>query len=391
MARVLIGFAEAVASPEVVFSLRTAGHKVSAFARRADLPLARLPLEDLHVLPAPEQDSVAAIKALLTLMAGPRAPDAVLPLDDPGLWLITDALGEDPRIVGAKGDQAAIALDKKRQIAAAKRAGLSVPPTDVIGEPGDLPSKLPLPAIVKPAMAIETQDGRLVKGTTVYLTSQTQDATAAVSRAIETGAALVQPLTPGVGEGVFGFSTPSGVFGWSGHRRLRMMNPHGSGSSACISNIPDAKTRAAVESFINDIGWRGPFMVEFLRSPDGTLWFMEMNGRMWGSLALARRQGLEYPAWAMAQHADLDFQPDVPPPPGEPLVLRNLGRDLLHLLFVLRGPESDFHRRDWPSFFTSLRGVLRPAPRRAFYNYDPEYPAFFLRDAASTIKRTLRR
>ena len=53
--------------------------------------------------------------------------------------------------------------------------------------------------------------------------------------------------------------------------------------------------------------WRGMFMLEFLRAKDGTAWFMELNGRPWGSMALARRSGLEYPAWALRQLNDSRF------------------------------------------------------------------------------------
>ena len=34
--------------------------------------------------------------------------------------------------------------------------------------------------------------------------------------------------------------TDAGITGWSGHARVRMMNPHGSGSSACRAVMPDA-------------------------------------------------------------------------------------------------------------------------------------------------------
>lgn len=391
MAHVLIGFAEALPAPEVVFSLRSAGHRVSAFTRQAKLPLAHLPLDAMHVIPAPEQDTAAAAAALADLMAAEGAPDFVLPLDDAGLWLSAAALGDDARVAGATGRQAEVALDKVKQIDAAKRAGLAVPETHVLLGPEDLPAVLPLPAIVKPAFATEARDGRLTKGPTAYLMDDQADARAAVTQVTASGPALLQPLVHGTGEGVFGFAGATGVSAWSGHRRLRMMNPHGSGSSACISIAPDADTRDAVRRFVQDIGWRGPFMIEFLRGRDGTLWFMELNGRMWGSLALARRQGLEYPSWAVASAANPAFDPVVPAPPSRPITLRNLGRDLLHLLFVLRGPKSAFHGEDWPRFLTSLGGVLKPAPGRAFYNYDPAHRMFFLRDAAWTIRRALKR
>ncbi len=389
MAHVLIGFAEALPAPEVVFSLLNAGHQVSAFARSATLPLAHLPLQRLVTLPPPEQDAEACVAALVDLMAAPDAPDVLLPLDDTGVWLIDVACGKSGRSAGATGAQARAALDKSIQVAAAARAGLPVPETVIVQQPADLDCGIPLPTIAKPALAVQVRAGRIGKAGPVYL-SRPEDIDAFRQQMlIEPGPYLIQPLIQGIGEGIFGLATDTGVVAWSGHRRLRMMNPHGSGSSACIAIPPDETLKAGISAFLAEIGWRGPFMVELLRDENGTPWFMELNGRMWGSLALARRLGLDYPAWALALHENPDFRPVVPVLPPDPIVQRNLGREILHLLFVLRGPKSSFHRAGWPSFWTSLTGVLRPAHPSAFYNYDPKHPGFFLRDAWWTVKKAL--
>ena len=394
MAHVLIGFAEALSAPEVVFSLLGAGHSVSAFARAdsvKDLPLRHLPLQALHGLPAPETDAAGAADALAALMQQADAPDLVLPLDDSGLWITARAAIPSTRIAGASSEAVLAALDKTVQIEAAQAAGLQVPPTQILRTPDDCDrTDLPRPGLAKPALALMERAGGLGKGSVVYLEADTP--AKAMRSALETsGPLLVQPLVQGVGEGVFGFVTDNGVTGWSGHRRVRMMNPHGSGSSACRRIVPDAALRTQVTDFLERLNWRGAFMVELLRDPQGVAWFMELNGRMWGSLALARRQGYEYPAWAVAQAIDPAYEPDPPinsPDPGE---IRNLGRDILHLAFVLRGPKSDFHRVGWPSFARSAAAVLRPAPRRQFYNFDPNYPGFLWREAIWTVKRGLRR
>lgn len=92
----------------------------------------------------------------------------------------------------------------------------------------------------------------------------------------------MQPLIRGVGEGLFGYVGPRGVTAWSSHRRVRMVNPHGSASSACRSNPVDGDLIGPSERFLSAIGWRGMFMLEFLRDSDGEPWFMELNGRTWG-------------------------------------------------------------------------------------------------------------
>lgn len=393
MPHVLIGFAEALPAPEVVFSLLAAGHEVSAFAQSARVPLKHLPLKALHVIPEGTVWPDEVINWLRGIMTGPGAPDIVLPLDDRGLWLVDAALGESGKVAGATGDQAAMALDKARQFDLARAVGLSVPETWIVSAAGldRFPVGLPLPAILKPAMAIKVGTNGVEKGLTRYLLTAGDLHPARTALAGSDQPYLIQPLISGTGEGVFGFACGGGVAAWSGHRRLRMMNPHGSGASACVDMVPDAETCAKVEVFLRMANWKGPFMMEFLRDPSGKLWFMEMNGRMWGSMALARRRGLEYPAWAVAALTDSGFCPAPPelPPLGSPV--RNIGRELLHLLFVLRGPRTPFHRQTWPGIWQSFAGVLRPAPLRQFYNYDPAYRSYLFRDAISTVLGAMKR
>lgn len=391
MARVLIGFAEALPAPEVFFSLHDAGHEVSLFRRTESRPpLAGLaPIRAVHDVPAPEWDAPAATAALRALMDGPDAPDLLLPVDDAALWLAGAALPVDPRIAGATGDRAALALDKALQMEAAALAGFAVPPTRIVRQAADLAGDIPFPAIAKPALAVAVRDGRLVKDPAHFLPDRAAADRLARRLGPEAAALLIQPLIPGTGEGIFGFVGPDGVCNWSGHRRLRMMNPHGSGSSACRALPPEPGLRAAAEAFLKTAGWRGAFMIELLRDPAGTAWFMELNGRMWGSLALARDQGFEYPAWAIAQALDRNFRPpSVTATPGAEA--RHLGRDLLHLLFVLRGPKDDFHRADWPRLGRSLADVLLPRRGLQAYNAHPEFPRFARQEALHAVRQALR-
>jgi hypothetical protein len=388
MAHVLIGSAEAVSAPEVIFSLWGAGHRVSVFGSETGRRmLLGLPVHQFLTVPDPSVDAHGAVRALETQTDGAQAPDAILPLDDASLWLVA----QSPRLLaltaGADRDGINLALDKAQQINAARAAGLSVPPTRVIDRRADLQDAgITLPAILKPQMAVRIEDGHLTRGKAKYLMNK-QDMENQPDDLGDTF--LLQPLIKGVGEGIFGFAGPHGITAWTAHRRVRMMNPHGSGSSACRSIPPDPDLRDAVERFITAVHWRGPFMVEFLRDAEDTPWFMELNGRMWGSLALARRQGVEYPALAVALQLDPTHDPGGVTARSWPHVQRHLGRDLVHLLMVLRGPKTAHHRAGWPRLGQALREVLRPAPRASFYNHDPAYPRFFLADAMRTVARTL--
>jgi len=162
------------------------------------------------------------------------------------------------------------------------------------------------------------------------------------------------------------------------------MNPHGSGSSACVSQRVPAQCSTPAEKFVVISKWHGLFMIEMLRDTQGTPWFMEFNGRPWGSLALARRQGLEYPAWNARFALDSRWRLDDSPPVQPDLMCRNLGRELMHPLFVLKGPKSDA-LTEWPSLWKSVFDVLDFRGGQALYNWRRDDKRVFFADCVNTV------
>jgi hypothetical protein len=380
---VFIGFSEALSAPEAAWSLVDAGFSVLVFARKGRHSALRhsAHVELVEITP-PELDAEAALadmeKALAAKNPVPTSPGVIFPLDDTALWLC-NRLKPTPGwiLVGASGAAAELALDKRLQIASARSAGFNVLPTTIANtatEVLDRGNELPL--ILRPAQAVLPRNGRLQKGSN-WICATRAELERAVSQWAGAWPLLVQPFASGRGEGVFGLATEAGVRGWSAHRRLRMMNPHGSGSSACASQPIAPETKTLVEKFIQLTGWRGLFMVEFLRDQSGKLWFVEFNGRPWGSLALARRQGLEYPAWAVNLALNPAARIDLRPPDEKRVVCRNAGREFMHLLFVLRGPKSQA-LREWPSFWRTALELLRVRRNDFFYNWRlDDLPVFF--------------
>jgi predicted ATP-grasp superfamily ATP-dependent carboligase len=167
-----------------------------------------------------------------------------------------------------------------------------------------------------------------------------------------------------------------------------MMNPQGSGSSACVAQPVPQDLRSVAGKFITQAGWRGLFMIEVLRDDSGQVWFVELNGRPWGSMALCRRQGLEYPAWhvelAMDEHSPSGFEVSS----GTGVVCRHAGREFMHLLFVLRGAKSDALRR-WPSFWETIGNVIHFHREDGLYNWRRDDPKVFIADFYYTIHDNL--
>ena len=126
-------------------------------------------------------------------------------------------------------------------------------------------------------------------------------------------------------------------------------------------------------------------MIELLRDHSGTVWFMEVNGRPWGSMALARRQGLEYPAWNASLAIDAQARFEIERPGKAGLVCRHLGRELVYPLFVLRGPNSKA-LSNWPSFWKAIRDIIRFRRGDSLYNWRKDDPKVLISDCYYTFR-----
>jgi predicted ATP-grasp superfamily ATP-dependent carboligase len=304
------------------------------------------------------------------------------------LWLSAQLPVCPGLITAGPGPAAAkLALDKALQIETARRAGFQVLETTVASTAAEVRSQASrLPLILKSAGAVTAQNGRLVK-TPCWICGTPAELEKAIQQWSERTPLLAQSFVQGTGEGIFGMALPGGIKTWSAHRRLRMMNPHGSGSSAAISQPVPAELMAPAQRFVDQAGWRGLFMIELLRDTSGQRWFMEFNGRPWGSTALSRRQGLEYPAWnvLLAMNPESTVAEVAAAPP---MVCRNLGRELLYPLFVLRGPKS-CALKQWPSFWKALCEVLQIGRDDHFYNWRRNDRRVFVGDCYYTIRDQL--
>lgn len=393
----LVGFGEALSAPEVAWSLHKAGFRVIAFGRKGKRSCLRHSrLVELREITSPESDLEACLRELVELMGtlgNPEGSNILMPLDDASVYLCSrlEGLPGRWRLAGPEGDCAVLALDKEVQIRIAGQSGLRVPQTWVLHSTSDGEAFLRqrhYPVIFKAADCAIIRGGRLSKGK-VWICETEDEVRKALKEWNGAGRLIAQDFVTGVGEGVFGLATRAGVLAWSGHRRLRMMNPHGSGSSACISRSPDAEVRPKIEALLESTGWTGMFMVELLRDGNGDLWFIELNGRPWGSMALSRRQGLEYPAW-QAKLALGEALPEIDLSSlRENLVCRNVGREILHLLFVVRGPRSAALLPKWPPFWGTLLDLVQVRKGERFYNWNSADWRVFFADCADTILNTV--
>ena len=389
MTKIIVVFAEALAAPEVVWSLHDDGFDVTAAFRRGRRTALRRSraVSILEVTP-PEQNLAVCIEELGT--ATRESGALLMPVDDAGVLVCGEIAQRDPVVVvvGPRGVHAELALDKQRQLDSATAAGLLVPPTTVVHTVSELTHDArDFPVVLKAADVFRAVDGRLERGRSFVCANPAELESAAMAWD-ERYALLVQPLLSGVGEGLFGLRGASGEFAWSAHRRIRMMNPQGSGSSACESVPVDPELVVGATRFLDTADWSGLFMLEFLRDRNGRAWFMELNGRAWGSMALALRLGLDYPAWAARSAVDREFKPSMPADRPH-LVCRHLGREIVHLLFAFRGPRST-SSADWPRPLPTLRRLLAVRRDERWYNWRRDDWRVFVADTVETVTSQVR-
>lgn len=394
---VLVGFAEAMAAPEVVWSLVDGGFRVVAFARKGRASALRHSRHvECHEICPPETDLRASLSDLQSLLASIEggvedAQRVLFPLDDKAVWLSSRVKLENGWcLAGPSGSNAELALNKCLQIQMARDAGFEVPNTLIARSANDVfafGATKSFPFILKAAECVPIRQGR-VQDCRKWICANPNELEQAIAEWGERVPLLVQSFIMGTGEGLFGLAAPEGVRAWSAHRRIRMMNPEGSGSSACISQLVSEDLRAKAEEFIRRSGWRGVFMIELLRDGSGKTWFVEMNGRPWGSMALSRGQGLEYPAWHVRLALDETSQVGIAPAAAPGMVCRHVGREFMHLLFVLRGGKSKA-LREWPSFWETMGEVMLIHDGDAYYNWRRDDPNVFFADCYYTIHDNL--
>lgn len=306
-------------------------------------------------------------------------PAAILPMEDASCeWLLArgGGLPASARWLLPAQEAFAVARDKARTFETAMRLGLPCPETYAPHTAEDLRSllgELPLERfVVKPRIGTGSAGviyGADIAGVQLDVHWATHGPLLLQQRVPPAGAALgVSLLYDDGGRARAAFA----------HRRLREYPVTGGPSTQRVS-IPLDGLGEQSRQLLEGLSWSGVAMVEWKVDPDsGRPLLLEINPRFWGSLALAVRAGVDFPAW----YADAALGrplPSVPPDypagvltrwmwPGE--VLRYLGTpaaDRESLRAFLHGALHDseeFDRRDLSGSVASLlcQGLLALNP-----------------------------
>jgi hypothetical protein len=193
---------------------------------------------------------------------------------------------------------------------------------------------------------------------------------------------IAQELVPGKGTGAFLLRFDRKTCLSFAHRRLHEI-PHTGGISSLRESCRDERLVRLGEKLLDAIDYDGVAMVEFRRdASDEQPYFLEINGRLWGSLALTLHCKVDFPAALL--HCHLRGGP--PPQPAEyrsGLRCRNIyPAEVRHLLSILNEPKRSYGDADPAP--PRLRAILRflalfldPRIRHDYFWWSDPLPAIW--------------
>ncbi len=289
------------AAPHVLAAARSlsrAGWEVGLAVAEGDAYPTRAVVR-AHRVPAPERSPDGFVAAVAALV-GQHGYQVVLGADDIEVLLLSARRDEIPAVV-PHPDHAAVlgALDKLALTGAAARAGLGVPRTepattarlDAVDGPVVVKSRLHW----DPTMA---GDGR-------HLLAAVCADRAAARRAADVmtaagGEALLQEVVEGELMALTVVRDRDGRLLGVVQQRSPGLSDRGTSCRAVTVPV-DTTLLAGVERLLDGLGWWGLANVQLLRPPGGRPLLIDVNPRIYGSLALAVAAGVPLPdLWCRA-------------------------------------------------------------------------------------------
>jgi len=196
------------------------------------------------------------------------------------------------------------ASDKAAMLERARQAGLAVPETVLLRDAdAPVPSAAFFPAVLKPHRSVVSSAVAAERRHLDVRFVDTPEQCRAVLRTLAKPAfpVLLQRRVRGPGEGLFVLRWDGQVVAEFAHRRLREKPPEGGISVYRESIALDEALVEAGRRLLQELDWQGVAMIECKRDEEtGRHVFMEVNGRLWGSLQLAIDAGVDFPALLVA-------------------------------------------------------------------------------------------
>ena len=300
MARVLVTDAARGSAIAIIQSLGRRGIGVVAADADPRAPGLKSRYADAAVVyPSPKDDPEAMVRTLLRA-ATEHAVDLIVPATDDVILPLTRARERFNGVCAlALADPAALATasDKLATLELARRLDIPTPRTALvttIDEAVREADGIGWPVVLKPRASRNYENGGVARFTVEY--AERRETLVEQMRRFEGRCAvLLQQYYAGEGHGIEVLADRGRPLAAFQHRRLREVPITGGASSFRESVALDPDLLRHSLRLLEDLDWTGLAMVEFKVGREGPL-LMEVNGRIWGSLPLAVKSGMDFPA-----------------------------------------------------------------------------------------------
>ncbi|HEY4678988.1 MAG TPA: ATP-grasp domain-containing protein, partial [Candidatus Angelobacter sp.] len=355
------------AALETLQSLARAGVRVDLAAEAQDC----LAMHSRYVsrkLQQPSQEHAADFQAWLREQDKLRNYSLIVPATETSLLSLRQLSKDDPlrRKAVIAGDKALeIALDKEKTWQLAHQLGVPAPGGVLLSTLREIGQVQQFPVVLKPTHSKVMVDGEL-RTLAVAVVKNESERQEQLRRWLQLTAVQQQEYVSGRGIGIeFLFNRGKKIWHFA-HERVHEYPLTGGASSYRRSIDPPAAMLRDAENLLATLNWHGVAMVEFKMNANGQYWLMEINPRLWGSLALSIDAGVDFPL-GLLQIASGN-EPATQPKYKVPYYTRDLRTDVDWLKCNLRADHRDplLHTRSRAFSFLEL---LRPLSGRESWDH----------------------
>jgi protein-tyrosine-phosphatase/predicted ATP-grasp superfamily ATP-dependent carboligase len=382
------------AALETLQSLGRAGVQVDLAAESKDC-LAMHSRYAARTLQQPPQERVSDFHAWLREQDQKRNYALIVAATEASLLGLRQLDENDPlrhKAVIPGNDALDIALDKEKTWKLAHELGIRVPAGILYSSTAEIDPAGQFPVVLKPTHSKVMLAGEL-RTLAVAVVKNEAERQENLRRWLPVTPVQQQQYVFGRGVGIeLLFDQGKKVWHFA-HERVHEYPLSGGASSYRRSIVPPAKMLLDAERLLTALKWHGVAMVEFKMDAKGQYWLMEINPRLWGSLALSIDAGVDFPAGLLQiakgqqsaaqpqykiHHYTRDLRTDfdwlksnLRADPQDPLLhTRSRSFSFLELLRPLTGRESWDHF-DWRDLGITRRALalmvtdqLRPIHRK---------------------------
>ncbi|UCE02511.1 MAG: ATP-grasp domain-containing protein [Candidatus Latescibacterota bacterium] len=384
VARILVTDTGRGSAISIIRSLGRSGYEVvAADSNDQSLGFRSRYASDTLLYPDPRSEPDRFCDCLLNAVRE-KGIDLVVPVTD---WVIQplarvrEAFAPHTRLALADNVALTQVINKERTRQLAAGLGVPVPetrPVRSVGEALEAAPRLGWPVVLKPQSSYQLGNGRETESFGVVYADSAIDLERKMTRFEGHCTVLLQEYHCGAGFGVEMLASRGRVLAAFQHRRLHEMPVTGGASTYRESCALDPQLYEFSARLLAALEWTGLAMVEYKVGEGGPV-LMEINGRVWGSLPLAIKSGMDFPRHLVRLLFEGESAFGHTPLRDYKLGVRSrdLLRDLTWISAILaqhgRYPFLPIPRRR--AAFTALLSLLDPRRKTDLGDWDDPLPA----------------